>query len=295
MKFFAAAALATFAATGVLAAPAPAAAAASPLVPGAKFDRVITVILENTDYSDVIADPYFSSLTTKHNGKLLTNYMAIAHPSQPNYIGMLTGGKDVLTDSKSNIAKKNLVDLLEAKNIDWKAYQENYPGNCFASDSSDGLYRRKHNPFISMNDIRTNAARCAKIVDGAQFTADVAAGTVPSYVFYTPNMNNDGHDTDLATASAWAQGFFEPLLNNAAFMKNTLIVITWDESESYFGANKVAAYLLGPVVDTSAGKTDASSYSHYSLLRTIEDNWSLGSLNRGDATAPVFKGLARQA
>ncbi|KAJ3184259.1 hypothetical protein HDU87_005106 [Geranomyces variabilis] len=294
MKFFAAAALATFAATGVLAAPAPA-AAASPLVPGANFDRIMTVIFENTDYSDVIADPYFSSLTTNHNGKLLTNYMAIAHPSQPNYVGLLTGGKDVSSDSTANIAKKNLVDLLEAKNIDWRAYMENYPGNCFASDSSDGLYRRKHNPFISMNDVRTNAARCAKIVDAQQFTADVSAGTVPSYVFFTPNMNDDGHDTDLATASAWAQSFFEPLLSNADFMKNTLIVITWDESESYIGANKVAAYLLGPGVDTSAGTEDSSSYSHYSVLRTIEDNWSLGSLGRSDKTATPFSGVSRQA
>jgi hypothetical protein len=29
-------------------------------------------------------------------------------------------------------------------------------------------------------------------------------------------------------------------------------------------------------------------YNHYSLLRSIEDNWSLGSLRRNDATARPY-------
>ncbi|KAJ3008544.1 hypothetical protein HKX48_008478 [Thoreauomyces humboldtii] len=269
--------------------------ATSALVPGKYFDHVMTVFFENTDYSDVIADSYFGSLTTNHNGKLLTNYNAIAHPSQPNYIAMLTGGKDALLDTNVNVNKKNLVDLLESKSVSWKSYQENYPSNCATGDSKDGLYRRKHNPFISMNDVRTSSARCAKIVDATELQKDIKAGTVPQYTFYTPNMDHDGHDTDLKTASAWARSFFEPLLNDKGFMANTLIVITWDESESYFGRNQVAAFALGPVVDASGGKEDGAAYSHYSLLRTIEDNWSLGSLNRGDAQAAPFAGLVAKA
>jgi hypothetical protein len=33
------------------------------------------------------------------------------------------------------------------------------------------------------------------------------------------------------------------------------------------------------------GSSSATHYSHYSVLRTIEDNWRLGSLGRHDATA----------
>jgi hypothetical protein len=30
---------------------------------------------------------------------------------------------------------------------------------------------------------------------------------------------------------------------------------------------------------------DCTQYNHYSLLRTVEDNWGLGNLGRHDATA----------
>lgn len=36
-------------------------------------------------------DSYFSTVAAKHNGNLLTNYQAITHPSQPNYIAMIGG------------------------------------------------------------------------------------------------------------------------------------------------------------------------------------------------------------
>lgn len=34
---------------------------------------------------------YMSGLAAAHNGTLLTNYLAITHPSQPNYIAMIGG------------------------------------------------------------------------------------------------------------------------------------------------------------------------------------------------------------
>jgi acid phosphatase len=37
-----------------------------------------------------------------------------------------------------------------------------------------------------------------------------------------------------------------------------------------------------------AGSTDNNHYNHYSLLATVEQNWGLPNLGRGDATATVF-------
>jgi hypothetical protein len=62
-------------------------------------------------------------------------------------------------------------------------------------------------------------------------------------------------------------------------------VITWDEDD-YRHNNQVYAALLGSVV--KAGATDNTIYNHFSLLRTIEDNWQLGDLGRGDAVAQSF-------
>lgn len=59
------------------------------LVPGTLFDRIVVIVLENQDYAAASQDPYLSSLSS--NGALLTNYMAISHPSEPNYLAIIAG------------------------------------------------------------------------------------------------------------------------------------------------------------------------------------------------------------
>lgn len=108
----------------------------------AAFSNMLLIILENTDYSSAIADPNLSSFA--QSGVLFSNWRAIGHPSQPNYIAMTSGATNGITsDSPKTINVQNLVDLLEAKGLSWKSYQENWPGNCFTGTvSSDNLYFR---------------------------------------------------------------------------------------------------------------------------------------------------------
>lgn len=146
-----------------------------------------------------------------------------------------------------------------------------------------------------MNDIRNDPSRCSKIVPATELATDIQSNSAPQYIFYTPNMDNDGHDTSLSYSTTWLKSFLEPILSNSAFMQNTLVVVTWDESESYLKPNQVATYLIGPNVDLAAvGKEDGRKYDHYSLLRTVEDNWGLGNLGRGDTKSQAFSGLKRQ-
>jgi len=214
----------------------------------------------------------------------LTNYYALVNPSQPNYIALLAGDLlGVSKDSVYNLAGENLVDLMEAKNVSWKSYQENYPGNCFADEgTSDGLYKRKHNPFISFDNIRNNPQRCSKIVNSDELQQDLDAGTLPQFSFYTPNMNNNGHDTSVTYAAKWLTETFLPKylapFNNTG---NSLLVITFDEGVK--GDNQIYTLLIGDMIPQ--GHIDSTRYDHYSLLRMIEDNYELGSLNRNDKNA----------
>lgn len=42
---------------------------------------------------------------------------------------MISGSTDgVFLDNDSNLDRKSVVDLLEAKGISWKSYQQGYPG-----------------------------------------------------------------------------------------------------------------------------------------------------------------------
>ncbi|KAI8059173.1 phosphoesterase family-domain-containing protein [Gongronella butleri] len=262
-----------------------------PVVSGKSFDRVVVIVLANGNYDDVTKDVYFSSLPTRHNGLLLTNYEAVAHPSQPNYVGMISGSSSgVMMDLKTNIkGRESIVDALEDKGISWKAYQEDYPddGKCH-TDMAIANYRRIHNPFMSFNSISSDAKRCANIVAASQLDTDIKNNAVPQFVFYTPNVKNNGADTGLAVASNWTKTFLESRINNKAFSKNTLFVLTWDQHAGSMSLkNQVPAYLFGPAVQRTA-KTDGNPYSHYSIVETIRANWGLPAIDgdKNDKISP---------
>jgi hypothetical protein len=254
---------------------------------GKHFDRVFILILENQPYVDVIRNDLFKKLAER--GTLLTNYRAVAHPSQPNYLAITSGNDWGVSDGPVNINTRNIVDLLEAKGLSWKAYAEDYPtpgsSQCFTNESAGGLYYRKHVPFVSYDNVRTNAARCQKIVDGKQLDVDIQNNAVPHFSFYTPNINNDGHNTGLGYAARWITTFLGPRLHENNFVEGTLFVVTFDEDD-YAHDNHVYTLLLGPMVDPNA--YDSTHYDHYSLLRTIESNWELGNLGRNDTRGNTF-------
>ncbi|KAI9251735.1 hypothetical protein BY458DRAFT_444119 [Sporodiniella umbellata] len=156
---------------------------------GKYFDRIVIIVFENQDYGVAAKDRYLSRLTSKYKGVALTNYLATTHPSQPNYIALISGStKGTNQDDESNIDRRTIVDLLEAKGISWKTYQEDYPGNCNKKMDIKG-YARKHNPFISFKNIQKNKARCAKVVNSKVLDQDIKTNNVPQFVFYTPNVH----------------------------------------------------------------------------------------------------------
>lgn len=252
------------------------------------FEHVLIIVLENADYKRAIAQPYMAELANQ--GTFLDNFYAETHPSYPNYLALVASSTfGINSDGQTDIAKTSLVDLMEAKGISWKSYAEQYPTSpaCFKGVSRGG-YVRKHEPFLSFTSVQNDPARCAKIVPASQLQKDVAAGSLPQYSLYVPDLNNDGHDTGVGYAAKWLQGFLTPLMKTPAFSQKNLVVITFDEGDEG-GSNQIYTLLLGDTVKT--GLRDNTRYNHYSLLRTIEDNFELGNLGREDATATPIKGV----
>ncbi|KAG0083666.1 hypothetical protein BGZ92_010568 [Podila epicladia] len=260
------------------------AATAAQTTKGKAFDHIFIVFLENTDYAKAATDAALTAFIPQ--GVLLDQYSAVTHPSEPNYVAASGGDYWGLNDDDFHTIPSNyttIVDLLETKGLSWRAYQEDAPSACFTGFQNEGLYFRKHNPFIIYDSIAKNATRCANVVPATQLQTDLAAGKMPNYSFYTPNMINDGHNTTVADASKWLTSFLPPLLENKTFNNNTLVVVTFDETENYSIQNRVLTILLGDVVASIKNTTDSTYYTHYSLLSTVENNWDLGNLGRQDA------------
>jgi hypothetical protein len=270
-----------------------------------KGRHVILIVLENENFALVASDPYFAHLKTR--GMWFSNSQAVTHPSYPNYLALVTGDTfGVHNDHQKNFHDPDpkryatIADLLEANGLTWKSYAQGYPGapgKCFIdSDETQTLYARKHVPLLSFKAI-TDTARCDSVVNAeSAFDTFVASGrladlkkTLPNFAFYTPNMNNDGHNTNLATASKWLRGVLAPLLDNAEFMRDLVIILTFDESADHQGANNnhIFTAMFGPMIKPGEDKT---RINHYTMLRTIESIFLLNSLtanDHGEAPIPI--------
>ncbi len=256
------------------------------------FDRVVVVVLENTDFTQAIQMPFLKRLAGA--GALLTDFHAVAHASYPNYLAMVAGSTlGVHGNWQRDFDVRSLPDLLEASQRTWRVYAENLPSPCFLGPRSpDGLYVRRHQPLISMRGIQTDPARCRRIVNASALAADLAARDLADYSLYIPNLVHDGHDSSIARADAWLRGFLEPLLADTRFMRGTLVGVTFDENAGG-GDNHIYTALLGDMV--GRGVVDGTRYDHYSLLRTIEENFRLGTLDREDSKARSMCCVWRQA
>jgi len=161
---------------------------------------------------------------------------------------------------------------------------KNYPGDCYV-DEYAGKYCRKHNPFISFTYINQNETLCAKIVDNGTLLEDINANNLPMYSYYTPNLDNDGHDTNISWSGDYLHNFLLNFIFPIVSSSNTLVVITFDE-DNHDEDNHIFTLLLGSMIPKNS--TDNTSYTHASLLRTVQDNWNLGQLGREDVSATPF-------
>jgi acid phosphatase len=162
---------------------------------------------------------------------------------------------------------------------------ESMPAACGTTDTS--LYVQKHNPFVHYDDIVKDRTRCANhVVPFTQFDTDLRAGTLPSYVWISPNMCNDMHNCSVATGDTWLSRVVPKIINSPVFA-HSVIFILWDEGTTTIGGGgRIPALVISPW--TPAGFRWAGAADHYDLLRTIEDAWGLPPLGQ-TASATAMK------
>ncbi len=165
-------------------------------------------------------------------------------------------------------------------------------------------------------DVRTNAARMAKIVPFTQFATDIAGASVPNFVWISPDQCHDMHGVSSANATAlgipgcdvdppgdagpsaislgdaFVKSTVQAIMASPAWSQPSAIVIVWDEDDyaGYAGCcnspTGADGGILGganaPVIvipsKNATHQTSTTPYNHYSLLGTIQKLWGLGCL-----------------
>jgi hypothetical protein len=244
------------------------------------FGHVFVIVMENEEARAIIgnnAAPYIKGLANQYG--FASNYTAVGHRSEPNYLALWSGSTQGVTDDGIyNFASgTTLADQIEASGRSWHVAAQNVPLGCYtgatASNGADGTgtYARKHEPAISWTSVSRMPTRCSSITDFSHFDP-----TVGNFWFIVPNLCNDMHDCSIATGDTFLKGFMPKILTSSAFA-NSVVFLTWDEGTTTTGGGGVVA----TIVISPLGKpafVSSTSHSHYSLLRTIENAWEMPCL-----------------
>jgi phosphatidylinositol-3-phosphatase len=242
--------------------------------------HVFVIMMENTSYDDLLSpsnpNTTFIQQLAANNG-LANNYFGVTHVSLPNYIATTSG--QTWGSNSDDVAQaplfnhQNIVDQLEAAGVSWKAYMENLPspGNLI-NQTPDGLYVRKHNPFLMYPDVYNNPARASNVVPLTQLSTDLSTGNVPQFVWITPNICNDMHGgapscpfpsspTDPLQAALYKDGdnflrtWVGLITQSKAWTGHSAIFITWDEGgfedQAPFGPTDISPGPDSPILPST--------------------------------------------
>jgi phosphatidylinositol-3-phosphatase len=174
-------------------------------------------------------------------------------------------------------------------------------------------YAARHNPFVYFHSVIDLPTCQQNDVDFSRLAPDLASeATTPNYAFLTPDLCNDGHDEPcpdgkaggMKQANSFLEGLVPQILASPAYRNHGLLIVTFDEAEAEPGTNadasaccneqpgpntpnpggpvpgpgggRIGAVMLSPCIQP--GTVSKQPYNHYSLLRSIEDNFGLSHL-----------------
>jgi hypothetical protein len=271
-----------------------------PMLPGAaaaQTGKLVVIVEENESYNSIVGNsqaPYLNQLIAQ--GKLFTNYTAVASGSTPDYLAMTSG----LTTASSP-PSPNIFQAIDATGgaLAWKEFMESSPGNCAQGTSADipgtavPLYTASHDP-----DYQYRASTTCSTNDVPMTTSTFNPASLPDFSYVVPNQCNDMHTLPgngaacpayfgsnsgtslISMGDNWLASVVPQLLAQP----NVTVVITWDEgTASSTPPEHIVALEAG--AGATAGASDGTAYNHYGLQAGLYNYFGLGPAPNNGATA----------
>lgn len=256
--------------------------------PDAWSGSVFVIVMENHSRGQIFGSgdaPFINALAAQ-NAVAGGYHDSFVHPSEPNYVWMVAGENFGILDdddpgpSHTIDSTAHLADQIERAGLTWKAYEEGMGAPCGLA--SHDRYAAKHDPFVYFDDVNgwngasfAPGARCTEhVVDYSQLAVDLAAGTVPDYVFITPNLDHDMHDGSVADGDAWLAGEVPTILASDAYARGGALFLLWDEG----GNQDDDPPFIVASPNVRAGTVSQAPYDTSSFLLTVEKMLGLDAL-----------------
>jgi len=247
----------------------PSAGATSSSVGGPAVPRplhTVVVMFENHPYDEIIGNaqaPYINALA--HEGALFTASYAVTHPSEPNYLALLSGSTQGVTSDQcpTTLSAPNLVADLIAAGHTFAGYSEGLPAPGSQTCGAGG-YARKHVPWTDFSNIPRSVNQPFSRFPATDYS------TLPDVSFVIPDLCHDMHDCSVGTGDAWLRQHLGGYAR-WAMTHDSLLIVTWDEDDS-FHSNHIATIFVGQQV--RPGRY-SRPIDHYNVLRTLEQAYGL--------------------
>jgi len=258
-------------------------AGAPPIVPALpRPDHVVIAIEENKSFSSIIGNgeaPYINALAER--GALFTNYFALTHPSQPNYLALFSGSSQGVTGNGapppgSPYDAPNLASGLFASGRTFAGYSEGLPFAGFTG-ALDGNYRRRHNPWVNFSNVPATSN-----LPFTDFPSPDRFDSLPTVSIVIPDLFHDMHSGSIGTGDAWLRDHLDAYVQWAA-THHSLFILTWDESNQP-ESNHIPTLFVGPMVKPGRA---GEPVNHLHLLRTLEDLYGLAYAGESAGVSPI--------
>ena len=255
--------------------------------------------MENQDYSSVMGTgtgssnaPFIGTILNSGHSTTFPNYHSYGNgPGLPSisgcsaacYVAIMAGSTQGVSDGYCCITHPTLTDSLLAAGHTWQAYCESGCGR-----------GPDHFPFYDATGALLPNTFAGSSVSTTDFVNAANSATPPNLLWFTPTDSHNMHDNSIQTGDSYLQTFLVgsgslsspssgSLLASSLFQPGhrTLLMLWWDEYDPS------PQLFYSPTLLTSSTIDNGNSYTEYSWLHLIENNWGLPTLTSNDAAAVI--------
>jgi hypothetical protein len=234
---------------------------------GVSIEKLLVFVVENHSLDQMRSEmPYTRSLATRYG--YADDYVAIRHPSLPNYLAIAGGSTFGVDDddppADHRLSGATVFGEAATSGSTAKLYAEAMTTPC--QQESTGRYAVKHNPWAYFVEERALCQRADVPVE--TLTEDISTGSLPAVGMVIPDLCNDAHDCSLAGADAWMRRYVGEVLAGPDWASGHLaVVVTADEDDSHHD-NKILTVVMNPALRHTVVH---SRLDHYALSRSYAE------------------------
>jgi phospholipase C len=187
-----------------------------------------------------------------------------------------------------------LRDLLDAKSVSWKFYAVRvYPYTNCPKCQGAGIW----SAFDAIKAVRYSSEWKDNVTrSNLDIFTDISNKNLPAVSWITPDATDSDHPAEKSdTGPSWVASIVNAV-GRSSYWDSTAVVILWDDWGGFYDhvappeprdwqggpGFRIPMLIVSPYVKPHVEHTQ---YEFGSVLRFIEDNWSLGTLGRNDANS----------